>query len=170
MPEFARELRAPDLIEPVVGFRDWRIEDEELLSPYLPVAWDGGVLRAECLSRPGLFLRRRTRPPHRAPAPQPDCVCGIYAYFAPRQSDPDLGLVSGAVLLWGCIEVHRDGMRGRYARPVVLSFPRHLEGDKRGRRIGSVAKRLGLEVVPPPQLREAALRHGRPLPAALLPA
>ena len=37
----------PDLVEPVVAFRAWRVVDGALLSPYIPCRWDGPVMHAE---------------------------------------------------------------------------------------------------------------------------
>src|SRR5581483_5241779 len=39
---------APDLIAPVVAFRGWKVIDDRLLSPYIPVRWEGRVMHAVC--------------------------------------------------------------------------------------------------------------------------
>ena len=39
---------APDLITPVVAYRAWRVVGDRLLSPNIPVRWEGRVLHAAC--------------------------------------------------------------------------------------------------------------------------
>ena len=159
-----REVCAPDLIEPVIGYRAWRLRDGELFSPYVEVAWSGGPLRAECLRD-----RVQFRPgggPHAEPAPLPECACGIYAYFEPVDrvgGDPQF--VRGAVALWGRIEVHREGMRAEFARVVVIAEPPDW---RRRKELWRTAERLGVESVRPVDLRAASRRYGQPLPDSLL--
>src|SRR4051812_43114604 len=68
---------APDLVQPVVAFRAWRVVDEDLLSPYIPCRWDGPVMHAECYpaNRALLFGRGWLAEPH--DPPHPECRCGI---------------------------------------------------------------------------------------------
>lgn len=157
------ELRAPDFIEPVLGFRAWRLRDEELVSPYVDTPWTGEPLRARCLRERVHF--RPASAPHEEPAPMPRCACGIYAYFDPvDRSGGDPQFIRGAVVVWGRIEVHAEGMRAEYARAVVLAEP----ADWRKRReLQRVAERLGVEAVPMADLRRAAARYGRRLPDEL---
>jgi hypothetical protein len=128
-------------------------------------------MRAKCLPRPSWVGRNwHPVPPHGGRAPDPACVCGIYALFAPyRLWDPrGAGLVPGAVVLWGRIEVHDGGMRAEYARIVALALPSFV--SRRGKAaVGRVADRLGVEAVPARRLEAAALGYGGPLPPALLP-
>ena len=116
---------APDLIEPVVGFRNWRILRTgpalgELSSPYFPVAWSEPVIRAEC---------RRWRTPEALldtphVAPQSECGCGIRAYHTPTGefSKVDYRAVSGIVTVWGRIEIGADEMRAELARVEALAL------------------------------------------------
>jgi hypothetical protein len=159
----------PDLIEPIIGYREWVIIGEELLSPLARMRWDAGPMRAECLAlcrRAGGLWRRPS--PHHVPAPDSDCVCGIYALFAPhdrRGRDP-LALVRGAVVLWGRIEVHAGaGMRAEFARIVALALP---SPPSRPGPVLRVAQLLGVEAVPVEQLTQAAAAHGQPLPPSLM--
>jgi hypothetical protein len=165
-------LGVPDLIEPVVGYREWVLIGEDIFSPLARTLWTTEPVKAECLPGPrragGLW---REPCDHRGPAPDPDCVCGIYALFGPQphRNRDRLGLVRGAVALWGRIEVHEEGMRAEFARVVALtlpSFPPRPGGQRVTRR---VAGRLGIEAVPASQLREAALAHGQSLPPSLIP-
>lgn len=159
------ELRAPDLIQPVIGYRVWRIRDGDLVSQYTDVRWAGGPLRAECLSE----LYRRGPGLHPTPAPDPKCSCGIYAYFRPSErlgASSDSPLVLGAVVLWGRIEVHRSGMRAEWARPVAIGLPPFSPRERR-QMLRRISERLGLEAVLIKDLRRVALRHGQPLPGSM---
>src|SRR5215218_5458501 len=118
------ETEPPDLIEPIVGFRNWRIFCEghtpgRLSSPYFPVPWSAPTLRAEChrLRTAEDLLREQ----HAAPAP--GCGCGISAYHAATGefSKVDYRGVSGIVTVWGRIEVDSDGMRAEHARVEALA-------------------------------------------------
>lgn len=166
------EHRAPDLIEPVVGFRKWMLrEDGELVSPLAGVVWSGEPLRARCLPRSArLRAGRRADAWHEEGAPAPDCACGVYAFHAPYSAwELDaMSLVPGVVAMWGRIEVHDDGMRAEYAQPVALGIP-PLSGRRRRRGIRAAAERLGLEVVRAHQLEATAQRYGKSLPPSLLP-
>lgn len=162
---------APDLIQPVIGFRRWMLVGEQLVSPLARTPWRAGTMQAECLPR----WRRvgatwRPAPPHTGPAPDPACACGLYALHAPGPPWlPDgFALVRGAVALWGRLEVHQDGMRAEFARVVALALP--PLGSRRTRAtVRRTACSLGVEAVPTRHLRAAALEHGRPLPPSLLP-
>jgi hypothetical protein len=159
----------PDLIEPVIGYREWVMIGDELLSPLARTRWDAGPMRAECLARcrrAGGLWRRPS--PHRGPAPDSDCVCGIYALFVPhdrRGRDP-LALVRGAVVVWGRIEVHGGaGMRAEFARIVALALP---SSPSRPGPVLRVAQLLGVEAVRAEHLTQAAAAHGQPLPPSLM--
>lgn len=159
----------PDMIEPVVGFRQWRLREDKLLSPYASsIVWDESPLRAQCM--PGLFPVRGTSWTHSTPAPARHCACGIYAYFEPCMQWElvyNVSLVPGAVILWGRIEVHRGGMRGQYARAICLASPRRA---LRHGAIQRAAGRLGIELVEDIRdLKQVALRYGRPLPDGFTP-
>lgn len=162
---------APDLIQPVVGFRKWLLVGDELLSPLARTPWDGAPMQAQCLPRPSWVGRNwHLVPPHSGPAPDPACACGIYALFAPHRPWGPRGpsLVPGAVVLWGRIEVHDGGMRAECARIVALALPSFYSPSGMAA-VRRVAERLRIEAVPARRLQAAAQRHGRPLPPALLP-
>ncbi len=153
---------APDLVQPVVGFRAWRVVDGALLSPYIPCRWDGPVMHAECYpaNRTLEFGRGWLAAPHKAP--HRDCRCGIYAYHRPGAQAyyGEFEWVDGIVVAWGRIEAHRDGWRAEHARVCALA-----------RRPGAaaIAERLGVEAVAPDALVAAAARFGAPVPATLVP-
>lgn len=161
---------APDLIEPVVGFRNWRIlrtgpARGELSSPYFPVAWSEPVMRAEC---------RRWRTPEALldtphVAPQSECGCGIRAYHTPTGdfSKVDYRAVSGIVTVWGRIEIGADEMRAELARVEALAVYSRWSRRQRDA-VRDVAANLGAELVDLRELGTAAASFGAPPPASLL--
>jgi hypothetical protein len=158
-----------DAIRPVVGYREWILVGDEILSPMARTRWDAEPMRAECLPScrraQGLW---RTASAHSGPAPAPDCACGIYALFTPdRPRGRDrLTLVRGAVVLWGRIEIHRRGMRAELARIVTLALPpsrRHADA------VAHVAELLGVEAARARDLAAAAQAYGEPLEPTLIP-
>ena len=164
-------MSAPDLIEPVVGFRKWRVVRDHLTSPYIPLRWDEPVIHARCFpaNRSLLFGAGWLDEPHDAPHPR--CRCGIYAWHrlpaAGVVPDPDRAL--GVVAMWGRIEVHGDGMRAECAAVKALGFSPRL-GARHRTTMENIAERLGVELVEERSLIEAARRYGAPLPRSLLPA
>jgi hypothetical protein len=157
---------APDLMEPVVGFRNWRIYDSGgLSSPHLPVPWPGRVLHAEC--RRFERVEDLLEEPHSAP--NAECGCGITAYYAPTAdfSRVDFRGVSGIVTVWGTIEVDRGGMHAEHARVEALGlYARWSRRQKDA--VSDVAADLGVDLVDLDELGPAAVRYGSPLPASLL--
>lgn len=183
----------PDLVQPVVGFRRWLIEDGLLRSTGAGKAiWDPGVTVAECETG------RDKTDPDDAPAPEPhtapgaDCGCGIYAYHEPGIRRPDAmsramnGLmrslasggtvsarpieVAGAIAAWGGMEVHRDGFRAEKARVVALALDDEcLEAPERRGLIEAAAAVYGAAAVPSYLLAEKAYEHGIAMPEDLLP-
>jgi hypothetical protein len=161
---------APDLVEPVVGFRVWRVIGERLLSPYIPCRWEGPELHAVCYpaNRSLLFGRGWLDEPH--PSPHPRCRCGIYAYHRPGVQSyvGEWEWLEGVVTAWGRIEVHADGLRAEHARVEALGLPRDGERGA-GHAARAIAARLGVELLPRAELPEAAGGYGAPLPSALVP-
>lgn len=161
---------APDLIEPVVGFREWLIVRGALTSPYIPYRWREAVARARCYpaNRNLQFGRGWVAEPHEAP--HPSCKCGIYAFYRPRTATPfpDADRVWGIVTVWGRLEVHSDGMRAEHARVEALALG---VGE---RRVDELALRRiaadlgGLDLVEWDELPAAADRYGWPLPDELI--
>ena len=160
----------PDLIEPVVGFRKWRIVRGYLCSPFVPFFWREPVLEARC--RPSkhtsVFGRGWLREPH--DAPHAECECGIYAYHrpAPEGPIPYLDRVAGIVSLWGRMEVHADGMRAQHARVEALAV-RPQWGTRQEERVRRIAAELGVDLIDHRELAVAAADYGRRLPRSMLP-
>jgi hypothetical protein len=131
-------VRAPDLIEPVIGFRQWRMAADGLLSIACDERWHGTRLVARCLA--GRHEEESS--------PVSMCSCGIYAWYGPcprTASAPTRGYVAGAVVMWGAIELHGTGMRAQHCRVVALALPLS-RCDKRSRVI-DVAGHLGVPAV-----------------------
>ncbi|MDP9400882.1 MAG: hypothetical protein M3P39_08065 [Actinomycetota bacterium] len=160
---------SPDHGDPVVGFREWVLLDDELLSPLARTPWGAETMQAECLARcrraAGLW---RSASPHPGPAPDPRCVCGLYAFAHPyaQRDHGRLTVVRGAVALWGRVEVHERGMRAEFARVLALALPGGRRPEAAVRR---VAERLEVPAVAAKHLPAAALAHGQALPSSLIP-
>lgn len=151
---------APDLCEPIIGFRHWRLVDGALRSMFGLTAWATVQMTARCAA--GRHAPTET--------PSPGCTCGIYAYYDPcprTASAMTRDLVGGAVVVWGRLEAHATGMRAEHARIVALQLPSTLSPKRRA--VADVAERLGLPAVAHRRLRALALSHGQPLPAVLRP-
>lgn len=124
--------KVPDLMEYVIGFRSWNLSGERIV----PIGagndvWDGGrEVRAQC-GKGEL---------HRAPAP--DCECGLYAWndWAAISGDCSASptKVYGAVQACGRMEVHNEGFRAEYMRPVVFGYDDSddtVEADEDGKMV-----------------------------------
>lgn len=154
---------APDVTEPIVGYRAWRAAADGRLEPwsaYLAGSWEPGVNTARCLARPG--VRGHVAPMRR-------CSCGIYALGDLR--DPRLnarGQAVGAIVAWGDVELHATGFRAQHALIVALALPDACELEQ-ARRLGLAAARYGVPLVPLEVLPAAAGEHGRAIgsPASL---
>jgi hypothetical protein len=161
---------APDLAAPVVGFRAWRVIDEQLSSPYIPVRWEGRLMHAACFpaNRNLLFGDGWLASPHASPHAR--CRCGIYAYHGPERA-PYVGefeWVGGIVTVWGRIEIHHDGLRAEHARIEALAV-RPGWSAARGTRVRRIATRLGADTVAHGELEAVAPVYGGSLPGALVP-
>ena len=153
MPEQAGPShRAPDLIEPLVGFRNWLVEGDALVSPYTPVVWREAVMCARCLGGGG----------HRAP--HPSCGCGLSAYREPQARFATVNFrgVSGIVSLWGRVQAHADHVRAEYARVEALALYSGWSGRQRAA-VTSIARELDADLVDLWEQRDAADAYGTAL-------
>jgi hypothetical protein len=149
---------APDLFRLVAGFRQFRVFGSELRSLHTDDVWAPGPHTAHCLSRPE----------HESPVH--GCACGFYAWYGPPPRGASAGtpdLVAGAVVLWGRMELHPNGMRAEHAMVVALALP-FTHGAKR-RSVLAAAAVLGVPAVPARRLKAAALEHGDLIPGRLRP-
>ena len=161
---------APDLIQPLVGFRKWRVMRDHISSPFVPLRWEDAVVHARCYpaNRSLMFGAGWLDEPH--DAPHPDCKCGVYAWHEPPQRGPirDMRQTFGIVSLWGRVEVHADGMRAEHARIEALSYQRELGSGHVGR-VTAIARRLGVAAIDYGELPAAARVIGSGVPRALRP-
>ena len=150
---------APDLIRPLIGFRQWRLaRDGGLRSLVYDEPWPSATMTARC------------RVAAHEEAPVEDCTCGVYAWYRPcplTSSCATRDLVAGAVVVWGAVELHATGMRAQCCRVVALALP--LSRGRKRRRVCAAAERLGVPVVPHRALPWIANAHGGPVPDALKP-
>ena len=150
---------APDLIVPLVGFRQWRVADGCLRSVYDGAPWPEGCLSARCDRGHGA-----------SDVPAKDCTCGVYAYYDPcprTASAATADLVGGAVVVWGRIEAHMYGLRAEHARVIALELP--LSRGYKRRAVIDVAALLEVPAVPHRSLKAVAMEHGEVLAPAFRP-
>ncbi len=164
------EARAPDLVEPVVGFRAWRLVGGRLMSPYIPCRWEGRTMHAACWPANRTLFKGVgwLEAPHASP--HADCQCGVYAYHRPgvQAYYGEWLWTEGAVTVWGHLEAHRDGLRAAHARIEALVLPPRHEAERRAA-VEGVAAALEVPLVPRGELAAEAARHGTPLADRLLP-
>lgn len=148
----------------VLGFRCWTLEGYRLLSvnPAFRAWWTVGENRAKCLASPDWEGVHEA--PHHA------CQCGLYAWHLPGSLliPHGDGLVYGAVLAWGRMEVHAAGFRAEFAEPVMLAYhPRQAYEDVR--RAETIASEMALPFVTVEELATRATEFGEPVPEDLRP-
>src|SRR6202035_3934498 len=103
---------------------------------------------------------------HDAPAPSDVCSCGLHAYHDPQSAAG--GDVWGAVLAWGKIEVHADGLRSQWQRPLVIA-PRAGIQKHKLEQIPHVAERYGVHSAVSYQVEGVARQYGSTIPIELIP-
>jgi len=153
--------RAPDFLEPVEGWRVWRVGSHEgqivLQSVFVDAVWEPGrALEARCEHR-----RRSVWRPWRVvtsehPAPEEQCSCGIYAASTRSAARRYLGVPSpvgtgmrviGKVALWGEVVESESGWRASMAYPSQLYVPIPTEHARRSLRRRAIVDEVavGLE-------------------------
>jgi hypothetical protein len=104
--------------EPVVGWRLWKVKEDELRSWAVKYVWEPGDNKAVCLADG----------PHQCPeAPGRSCRCGFWALYSPlaairlAAATPAEGEVIGLIEAFGTVAVHgREGFRAEMARVSCL--------------------------------------------------
>jgi hypothetical protein len=148
---------APDLIDPVLGFRAFEVGPDCLLrSPWASSwVWRPGAVTARC---------RQTRltgwVTHAAPGR--NCTCGLYAYNELDQRLLEGAWCVGAIAAWGEMELHPSGFRTQHACVVALAAAPGV-GLADRELISRTAERYGLSTVPVRKLAEEGLLHARPV-------
>jgi hypothetical protein len=129
-------LRAPDYVEPLVGWRVWDVVESEgrlrLSSLCFRTIWQPRRPTAGLCRRSLVNVAFSRLPDHLAPNER--CSCGIYATRAGTRAAPYLSRlfrsgpnvvhrVLGRVALWGTVVEASRGWRAAYAYPVALYVP-----------------------------------------------
>ena len=120
-----------------VGYRLWQPDDGWLVSPYCPTLWPRATpLEALCRDESANLQDRRPKPHQQELAAAPPvarCGCGIYAYHdvASMLNAIHKPLIGGAVLCWGRVTIHPEGIRAQFARPIALYLPETWCADDR---------------------------------------
>jgi hypothetical protein len=145
-------MQAPDYLEPLIGFRVWKLLRGALHSPFQTAVWRPGKNMAACAYGTGAL--------------PPSCHhhCGLYAYASMDEIPPSLwgqGVI-GAITMWGTVELHSQGMRAQYAEPVLLAYNRYSTPQHR-LRLEQTARGYGIDVVSCASLEEQAQAFGRQL-------
>lgn len=137
----------PDFIEPVIGFRVWKLLDGKLYSPLQSHRWAPGTNKARC-RRGGM-------------APSCHATCGLYAQYHIDGISSALRAVGviGAIQAWGTLEAHPTGFRAEYARPILLACSPYAN-TRQLRRIKQAATDYRLEVVAESELEERSYTYG----------
>jgi hypothetical protein len=145
---------APDLVEPVVAWRVWRLvaasHEYRLASVYKWTLWEPGSPLEACCHVPSSMLGKLLgRRDHASPAME--CACGIHAAGLELVCDSlgtfgggGVGMIVGQVVLWGDVVECEHGFRG------ALAYPRHLYVplDTLASTRGAVAAQLAAYGVP----------------------
>lgn len=138
----------PDLIEPIVAWRVWRVGPTgSLESVGLPVPWpEAGPLVAACPFGPYLSSSH--------PAPVWSCSCGLYAAKRPELLAGALvrgqDLALGLVCLWGRVLEAPRGYRAERAAVRALVAPADPDG-----RISRAGERYDVPAMIGPKALEA---------------
>jgi len=108
------EFKVPDLIEPIVGWRGWRLHGDMLMGMHFPVIWEPEKPLIADSSYCGIN--------HEIPGE--NCMCGIHA-TKDREGlrlNYLMGLpdIYGTVSLWGRVAIHSRGYRAEFAYPKEL--------------------------------------------------
>ncbi|HSR22114.1 MAG TPA: hypothetical protein VLW53_01075 [Candidatus Eisenbacteria bacterium] len=167
-------------MEPVLGFRIWKLKAGRLGSWAVDYCWEPGENQARCLALHG---RPCEAPPGR------HCQCGFWGVWSPRRcasrvctaTEPPwcvMGLIAG----WGTVALHdREGFRAEYAalrclfvdRPWTVAEPsafRRWMSGWWGRRSGRPAEPEPLiELEDDPELREGLLEVSARYSVPLVP-
>jgi glycine cleavage system H lipoate-binding protein len=151
----------PQYVEPVVGFRAWRLAPDGELGPWSMVRepWRPGVNEARCLA---VGADAHAVPGH-------DCTCGLYALaqLDDERLDPEAAAV-GSIAAWGEMEVHATGFRARFATITGLAVAARASEAHRAL-LARAASRYGVELVEHAGLSQHALAFGQPVSFEAIP-
>jgi hypothetical protein len=162
-------------VEPVVGYRSWRVSDKSYLLHSAIIhscTWPTDAsLEATCWDTQHRHYANDDIPlVHESPHTW--CTCGVHG-FHDVEDALDYGghsrAVVGAVMAWGKIMVHTLGFKAQYMRP--LAFIEHkskLERIERKDMIEQMVAKYSLPLLPQHDLTDYAYTWGKPLGASYL--
>lgn len=160
---------APSFIQPVIGYRKWRVREDGLLVSVHRQENGPWPVRGETTAR--CAICERYRPSEELPGR--NHRCGIYAHYRIEHTTGDFtqyhGFVLGAVACWGKVVPHRELFRAQTARVVAL-----CGDDGALENVGGLGRHPAeLYEVPylrtAEELRDAAAAHGEELPLTVRP-
>ena len=160
----------PHFAGTILGVRSWLVPPSiDELHPLVKItSWrtDGSRTEAFCATT-------GFKPTHSPPGK--DCECGLYAYHPWSHEARNLDSspawnrgwsLAGAVEAWGRIELHREGFRAEFARPVAFLAPPRLDHESR-LALERLCQSTGAELIDPAtggaSLRGWVNRHPRGL-------
>ena len=126
---------APLIAGKIHGVRGWTLRGDELCAAVHDAEWAAGgqATRASCAT-----ARR-----HRSPVK--GCGCGLYGTHP--WAGGTQGEILGVIEAWGRVELHADGFRAEYARPVALFAVADETTVAQARVLGRVTERYACELI-----------------------
>jgi len=136
-------VTAPDLIEPVLGYKVLEITQTGVISsPYQrSIEWKSPRMTAKCLKHAPNYMGMPHPKEDTHDSPHTDCQCGLYSYYeiqyvAKAPIYKGMGVIA-VTTSTGTIEAHSKGMRAQHQelRAVALSSqhsPSQLEEIRKG--------------------------------------
>lgn len=158
----------------VIGYRAWRIVDDQLYGVFANRPWFPGVNEATCdanYRQPCLAFS------HAAPAV--NCHCGITALARFRDLwmpiSPSNPQICGAIEAWsdeggssaGRFILHSNGFRAQYGKIVLLAIDEDWHKSKKDE-VRAIAREYQVDVCSSTYLGDAAKEHGQLVPSTLL--
>ncbi len=154
----------PDQIEPLIGYRSWRIgldltHQPALFSMYQGTEWKPPALSAQCYKRRTWAVPFVRYIGHMEEAPLKACQCGIYAHNSFKGVEwPDMVasrtastacFVRGQVAGWGHFIQGETGWRAQFAKPLALlaQVLRPLDEEKATALLWVVAEAWSIPVI-----------------------
>lgn len=172
----------PKIEGKVLGFRNWRFVDGELLPLNDPDPWGRLSYRISAVSGADLELPKQSPKRgyaawgfdtndavcrhHDHIAPSKECECGLYAWHGIDRISGDE--VAGAVLGWGKTIAHHDGFRSEHAQIVALAYSDDLTYGK-VKKLREIAQENGIVVCEFDQLENVGSEFGTPVPGSMRP-
>lgn len=172
----------PKIEGKVLGFRNWRFVDGELLPLNDPDPWGRLSYRISAVSGADLELPKQSPKRgyaawgydtndavcrhHDHIAPSKECECGLYAWHGIDRISGDE--VAGAVLGWGKTIAHHDGFRSEHAQIVALAYSDDLTYGK-VKKLREIAQANGVVVCEFDQLENVGSEFGTPVPKSMRP-